>query len=181
MPDRAYDRNRLKALVHYVIWKAGAHPDFGATKLNKIAWFSDARSFVLTGRSITGAEYTRQEHGPVPREIMIVRSELAGEGAIDARKVQNARYEQWKFKALRPPAPGYFSEEELKTLNYWIKEIVEGHTAESVSEMSHDYGWEIAKMGESLPFYSILAERIRSPNEEELKWAKAKARELGLI
>lgn len=73
MSDRAYDRSRLKSLVHYVIWAADAHPKFGATKLNKIAWFSDARRFVLSGQSITGSPYIREKHGPVPRDIMIVR------------------------------------------------------------------------------------------------------------
>jgi len=54
MTDRAFDRSRLKNLIHYVIWVAGAHANFGATKLYKIAWFSDARRFVLSGQSITG-------------------------------------------------------------------------------------------------------------------------------
>jgi hypothetical protein len=69
MADRIYDRNRLKNLIHYVIWVAGARANFGATKLYKIAWFSDARQFVLSGKSITGAPYLREKHGPIPRTV----------------------------------------------------------------------------------------------------------------
>ncbi|WP_286296741.1 Panacea domain-containing protein [Aminobacter sp. SS-2016] len=175
-----YERDRLKALVHYVIWKVGAHPDFGATKLNKIAWFSDARSYVLTGKSITGAPYTRQEHGPVPRDVMIVRGELAAEGMISQLLLKQRHYEHWQFKALQHPVSGVFSEGELKEINYWSTFIVHEHTAESVSELSHDFGWEIAAMGERLPFISVLAQRVREPNAKELEWAKSKAKELGL-
>ncbi|WP_137113337.1 Panacea domain-containing protein [Mesorhizobium sp. GR13] len=181
MPDRAYDRNRLKALVHYVIWKAGAHPDFGATKLNKIAWFSDAKSYVLTGQSITGAPYTRQEHGPVPRDIMPIRDQLVSDGAIKQWKDRKYSKPVWCFRSLQTPDQNAFSSNERKTIDYWIDTIVKEHTAESASELSHDYGWEIAKMGETLPFYSVLAERVRAPVGEELEWAKKTAREMGLI
>ena len=50
----AFDREKFKQLVHYVIWKAGKRDWFGATKLNKVLWFADARAYVLTGRPITG-------------------------------------------------------------------------------------------------------------------------------
>lgn len=181
MSDRAYDRNRLKSLVHYVIWAAGAHPKFGATKLNKIAWFSDARRFVLSGQSITGSPYLREKHGPVPRDIMIVREELVREGAIRQWKDKVYDREKWCFRALTTPPVNVFSADEKSMIDHWVKTITENHTAESISDLSHDYGWEIAKMGERLPFVSILAERAREPNDEELRWAKNKAAELGLI
>lgn len=180
MSDRPYDRNRLKALVHYVIWKNGARAGFGATKLNKIAWFSDARSFVLTGQSITGSPYLREKHGPVPRDVMIVRDALVREGAIRQWKDRAYRYEVWCFRSLTAPVSLDFSGDEIKTIDYWANTIISEHTAESISDLSHDYGWEIAPMGSQLPFISTLAQRVRDPNAEELQWAKNKARELGL-
>ena len=56
----AFDREKFKQLVHYVIWN-GKRDWFGATKLNKVLWFADARAYVLTGRPITGATYIREE------------------------------------------------------------------------------------------------------------------------
>jgi hypothetical protein len=181
MTDRAYDRNRLKTLIHYVIWVAGARPNFGATKLYKVAWFADARRFVLSGRSITGAPYVREKHGPIPREGMSIREELVREGAIKQWRDRIYDHEGWKFRALTPPHPNEFTADEKKEIDYWIRHIDEDHTATSISDLSHDYGWEIARMGERIPFYSVLAQRVREPNDEELEWAREKAKELGLI
>jgi len=181
MTDRAYDRSRLKTLIHYVIWAAGSHANFGATKLYKVAWFSDARSFVLTGKSITGSPYIRQEHGPIPRDGMAVREDLEKAGLIKQWRDKVYNHEGWKFKALRPPKTDVFDEAEKALVDYWIRHIDEDHTATSISDMSHDYGWEIAKMGERIPFNSVLAERIRDPNDEELAWANSVARRIRLL
>ena len=78
----AFDREKFKRLVHYVIWRAGKRDWFGAVKLNKVLWFSDTEAFAHTGEPITGATYTRQQFGPVPKAIMPIRDELQREGAI---------------------------------------------------------------------------------------------------
>jgi hypothetical protein len=72
-----FDRDKFKRLVHYIIWKAGKRDWFGATKLNKVLWFSDTRAYALTGAPITGATYVREQWGPVPKAIMPVRIRIA--------------------------------------------------------------------------------------------------------
>ncbi|MFA6155516.1 Panacea domain-containing protein [Mesorhizobium sp.] len=177
MADRPYDRERLKHLFHYVIWAAGARAGFGATKLYKVAWFSDAKRFVLTGQSITGAPYIREKHGPIPRDGIIVRNELAAQRLIEQWRGTG---DEWVFKALVPPDRNIFHPDELKEIDVWIKEIDGKHTATTVSEFSHDYGWQIAKMKEPLPFHSILASRGREPTDAETARLRNRARELGL-
>ncbi|PZV37480.1 Panacea domain-containing protein [Mesorhizobium kowhaii] len=181
MTDRAYDKSRLKSLIHYVIWAAGARPNFGATKLYKIAWFADARRFVLSGQSITGAPYIREKHGPIPRHGMAIREELVKDGAIQQWQDRQRDFSNWKFKALVPPNVNAFTSEEKSVIDYWIKHIDEDHTAASISEQSHNYGWEIARMGEVIPFHSLLAERVREPNDEELEWAKQAVKRIRLL
>jgi hypothetical protein len=180
MKDRAYDPDRLKDLIHYVIWAAGARPNFGAVKLYKVLWFSDARSFILHGRSITGAPYVREKYGPIPRDGMKLRTQLADAGYIRQWQNRASGNLGWHFRSLVPPTISWLREDEKAQVNYWIKHISENHTAESISDETHDYGWSIAKMGERLPFHSILAERVRDPNSDELKWAKERAKGLGL-
>jgi Protein of unknown function (DUF4065) len=77
-----FDHNKFKALLHYIVWKAGDKDDFGATKLYKVLWFSDARAFQLEGRSITGETYVREKFGPMPRHGLSIIDELEREGAI---------------------------------------------------------------------------------------------------
>ncbi|MBB6413395.1 Panacea domain-containing protein [Mesorhizobium sangaii] len=178
MVDRPYDRERLKHLFHYVIWVAGARAGFGATKLYKVAWFSDARRFVLTGQSITGAPYIREKHGPIPRDGIIVRNQLAAERLIEQWRGTG---DEWVFKGIVPPDRNIFHPDELKEIDIWIKEIDGKHTATTVSDLSHDYGWEIAAMKEPLPFHSILAGRGREPTAVEAARLRNRAKELGLL
>lgn len=173
----AIDLEKLKRLIHYIAWKAGKRDWFGATKLYKVLWFADARQFVLTKHPITGAVYIREKYGPVPKHAMIVRSQLENEGNIRVSKEGSLT----RIVALTHPDTSMFSADELKTVDYWIDYIDKSHTAQSISDESHDYAWNIAAMGEELPLYAILANRIREPNEQEIGKLQRRAKELGLI
>lgn len=175
-----FDAQRFKALVHYIIWRTSHRDGFGATKLNKVLWFSDARAYLLHRKPITGATYIREKYGPVPQQIMPVRTELERDGIISVREEPYFGKKITRFSTREKPNTAIFSPEELQIVDWWIKHVAEDHTAESVSELSHDYMWEIAELGEQLPLYAVFATRIRAPQGKELEWAKAEAKRLGL-
>lgn len=177
-PD--FNREKMKDAMHYAIALAGGHAGFGAVKLYKVLWFSDAKAFVLTGSSITGEDYIRRQHGPVPKHGQEIIEELAEEGRIKVWKDRHYDFAQWRFKALSPAKTNRFTNEELSTLKYWTVHIDRDHTAESISDESHDYGWEIAKMGEPLPYFAFLASRLRDPTEAELRKARGRIGSLGI-
>ena len=171
-----FDRPKFKRLVHYIVWKVGKNDWFGATKLNKVLWFSDARAYTLTGQPITGETYTRGEFGPVPYHIRPVRAELEKEKAIRITKEGTLT----RIVALTPAYPSWFSSAELQSIDWWANHIAKDHTAASISEESHDYAWEIAKEGEELPLYAYRVARVQEPSEEVIKRLKDRAKELGL-
>lgn len=169
-----FDREKFKDAMHYVVSRAGDHPGFGAIKLYKVLWFADAKTFLTTGKPITGEEYIRQKWGPVPKHSLPIRTELEQEGRI---KVWEDRYFNrplTRFKSRRPALTNRLSRDELLTLNHWIKTVDEDHTAGSISDESHDYAWEIAKMGEPLPLYAFLASRLRDPTDEDFERARSR-------
>ena len=87
-----FDRDKFKALVHYVIWRAGGRDGIGATKLYKVLWFAEARAFVLSNRPISGETYIREEDGPSPRhaaEITMAR-ERGGHSALERSTITDA-------------------------------------------------------------------------------------------
>ncbi len=169
-----FDRQKLKTLVHYVIWRAGNAPDFGAVKLNKVLWFSDARAFEAFGKLITGETYIRKKFGPVPTHVDSVLNELADEETIEIWKERFHEFQITRYAAVAPPDMTTFTVDELGFIDWWIKHVSEEHTAASISEKSHDYGWQIARDGEELPFTAFLASRIRLLREgEELEWARS--------
>ena len=172
----AFQRDKFKRLVHYVIWRAGKRDWFGAVKLNKVLWFSETKCFALTGKSITGACYIREKWGPVPKAIMPVRGELEREGAIRVWKQGNTE----RATASASPDMSSFTRDEMAIVDWWVEHIATYETAGSISEKSHDYTWSIAEMGEELPMVATFATRIREPNNEELAWGKEIAARLGL-
>jgi hypothetical protein len=135
---------------------------------------------MLTGKPITGAQYIREKHGPVPKPIMPVRQELNDEGAVRIWKDRNCSDEQTRFNALRQPDMHGFSADELKTVDYWIDHVARDHTAASISDMSHDHAWEIARMGEEIPYHALFTTRIREPSTKERDRIAARVKELGL-
>lgn len=176
-----FDRDKFKALVHYIIWKCSDPAKFGATKLNKILWFADARAYMTTGKPITGETYVRRQFGPAPQHILPIRMELAAERKIRQRRKPTYGYDQDIIESLVDPDTSMFTREELVDVDYWVRVIVEDYTADTISEESHDYVWKIAKIGQPLPYYALFALRTRDPNEEELDWARKAARQRGLI
>jgi hypothetical protein len=177
-----FDRDKFKALVLYVVWRAGHRDGFGATKLNKVLWFADARAYMMYRKPITGATYIREKRGPVPREMLTVRRELESEGKITITEEPYYSRQLTRFRASAesPPDTSLFTEEEISLVDWWIKHVDEEHTAESISETSHDRMWELALPGEEIPLYAVFATRIRAPRGKELEWAKKEAERLGL-
>lgn len=174
-----FDKEKFRALVLYIVWRTGDVRDFGAIKLNKVLWFTDARTYEALGGSITGESYVRRKFGPVPEHIDETLNELIEEGRIHGWSEPYFDFEVKRYSAHEPADTSLFTEDELGFIDWWIKHVAEEHTATSISEKSHDYGWKIAKDGEPLPFKAFLAKRIRAPLEgEELDWARKAAAEI---
>jgi Protein of unknown function (DUF4065) len=175
-----FDQNKFKALLHYVVWKAGDKDGFGATKLYKVLWFSDARAYMLHGVPITGESYIREKYGPMPRHGLAIIGELQAQGAISVTKGDYFGKAIRHYHSLNRPDKLSLTDDQRQIVEYWITHIADEHTAQSISEESHDYAWEIAALGEEIPYHAIFATRIRDPEGEELKWATDRAKELGL-
>lgn len=171
-----FDADKFGRAVQYIIWKAGNRPKFGAVKLNKVLWFAEARVYVLHRHFMTGETFTKDQYGPVPKHIMPTRASLQKAGAIEVWDDRG----QTRFRAKTAPDMFGFTADELKQINFWIEEIDKQHTAKTISDKTHDYGWEIAEIGEEIPLYAILAERARHPKGKELEWARKAAERLGL-
>ena len=175
-----FDKEKFKALVLYVIWRAGHRDGFGATKLNKVLWFADARTYLLHKKPITGATYIREKYGPVAKQMASVDKELRQKGLIEIQKERHSKHDITKFRAFDRPDLSLFSDEELSIVDHWIKHVDEDQADDAQGELSPDYAWQIAEIGETIPLYAVLARRVRAPRGKELEWAKAEAVRLGL-
>lgn len=161
-----YDAEKLRELVLHISRQSEGDPCFGAVKLNKILFYADFLAYRHFGRPITGSEYQKLDHGPAPRQLKPLRDRMKREGALAVRKTEYGGYLQHRTLALREPILGKFTADEIALVDRVIKDLW-GQNAADVSDRSHRFiGWQLAKLGETIP-YSVALLTRRDPTEKE--------------
>jgi hypothetical protein len=162
---------RLAEVAHYVI--AHCPPDkLGATKLNKVLWYADVLFYREHGRTITGADtYEKRQFGPVPFGIYPTLRALEQAGAIKVRMTPTPAGARREFVWLTPPPVDKFTVEEIETLRDIMAAICDGHSAASISDLTHDALWDETEIGQpmSVKAGSIFPAEI---TPEAMNWAK---------
>ena len=162
--------NQFKALVHHVIHICSDNPvQLGATRLNKILWYSDAIAYQVRGKPITNATYIKKQYGPVPKYVLPTLNELRDDGKIVIKEGQY-EFDPRKFISMIPPYDDAFSEEEKHIISIVVDFVLQ-RTASEISEASHDVIWKAAKEGEEMPLYATLASVPGVITEKDIRWA----------
>lgn len=163
MYEPHFDESRFRDLMLYLAHRCQDSDYFGSTKLCKLLYYSDFTAFARTGVPITGADYIRQPHGPMPREFYRQRQRLidAGLALMEMRVV--FRYDQERLVPLVDESyfVERFSDPELDAIG-WTLEKMKDMTATEASEYSHgEVGWIIAEDGETIPYEAayLVSER----------------------
>jgi hypothetical protein len=99
----SFDRQKFAELMLYTADRSSEDPRFGATKLNKILYFSDFKAFGMHGESITGATYRHLDCGPAPLELLETLSVMERGGEIERVDRKYFNYQQKVIKSLRQP------------------------------------------------------------------------------
>ncbi len=102
MPEK-FQARKFKELLVYLAQRSADDPLYGATKLNKLLFYCDFLAFGQFGRSVTGARYQKLRHGPAPRQLLPMQTELESEGAVTVQIRQFFNQVQRRPIALRPP------------------------------------------------------------------------------
>jgi uncharacterized phage-associated protein len=150
------DRRRLGELVLYIAERSEDDPRFGATKLNKILYFSDFKAFGILGKPITGATYVRMERGPVPHELPETLDRMEREGDIERHERRYFNYVQKVVRAGRQSeAEALLSDREIEIVDTVLAEL-RYLNASQVSALSHlEVGWRVARPLEPIPYETV--------------------------
>ena len=164
--------NKFVNAIHYVCDKAADDPSvLGAVKLNKVLWYSDVLRYMVTGASITGEEYVKRQHGPVPRHVYKAIDELISLGRIVRGKVDHFGFMKTEFHSLVEPDISQFTPEEIAQIDEAFEHVCLKHTATSISEETHGVIWELASMGEVIPYSTVFASVEGEITEADVAWA----------
>ena len=165
-------RNRMKKLVHYVCSLCDDPKKLGATKLNKVLWYTDTFAYRLMGSSVSGeTAYVKRQFGPVPKNILKVLRQLEAEGKIMIREHKSTGFTRREFISLKDVNEDDFDEFERKLIGDIVSAICDNHTAASISALSHDIIWDAAEEGEEIPINAVLAARTAEISREDKTWA----------
>ena len=140
---------KLQELLVYVSHHSQV-TDLGLTKLWKLVFFIDRACLRALGHTITGSEYIKYEHGPVPSRGEKQLRLLCGNKVLECRQRTHRGYKLNEVKSLRKPQTDVFSEEELKLANSVCSEFGR-QSAKQLSDLSHkDPAWHYAEQLQKL-------------------------------
>jgi hypothetical protein len=165
------DMMRLEEAILYICSTARPEDELGAVKLNKILYYSDMLRYAQTGKSITGATYVKRQRGPVPREVVEAINRLKATNRLSTREVSIFDKTRREFDALDEPSLKIFEHEELKLINSMIGSVC-GYDARGISDVSHTVVWEVADMGEVLPYESFFVSYLGDVDDDDVKLAQ---------
>ncbi len=151
--------DKLKNLILLI----GSHckvSQLGLTKLYKLIYLSDVLALRELGQSITGSDYIKYEHGPVPSRGEKSIKKLKADGAIDSQLVElDSSMKMNRITSLKAADRRHFSSGELAVIER-VCVTYGSWTATALSELSHkEPAWVAAvmldKMSHSLMHYGL--------------------------
>jgi hypothetical protein len=168
------DEEKLGELLIYTAGQLLDDRPGGATKVNKILYYSEFSHIRTDGVPITGVAYQKLPDGPAPRQLVPVRDRLIANGDAVLQDDQYFGKPLHRLVPLRPQRVDALSLEELATVDQVIRAMW-GLTAGQVSAMSHrELGWNMVDEGEDIPLSTAYLPRRAVMSEA----AKQRAREL---
>jgi hypothetical protein len=163
----AKDR-RLRELALYIAEKSSGDESFGATKLNKLLFYSDFLAYLNFDEPITGVDYFRLPKGPAPKRWIPIRDSMVSDGDAKFMPAEFYGFPQQRMVALRPAKLGEFRPEQIALVDKVIN-IHRGKTAAEISDESHGFvGWKLACDRETIP-YQVARVSRRPLSDAELQ------------
>jgi Protein of unknown function (DUF4065) len=176
-----YDPKKLRELVLYVAAKSANTKHFGATKLNKILFFSDFLSYGLLGHAITGATYQKERRGPVARQLPAISRDIERDG--DGVFVEELlfQYKQTRLVPKRHAELSFFTADEIDMVDRVI-DALSSQTAGEVSLLSHERsaGWKAADIGCEIPYETVFLS-TEPATKSDIEKGKELARKYGWL
>lgn len=165
------DKQKLKNLIHYICHKVKDPSKLGKTKLNKVLYYSDFLFYLQNYRPITGEIYIKDKLGPVSKNLNQILQELEKEEKVFEREQAVIDFARHELVSIKRPDISKFEPEEIALIDEVIEVIRNDYTAKSISDLTHDEAWEVARHGEEIPYYTILGKESK-PSDKAIEWAK---------
>jgi len=166
-----FNRSKFKETVLYICGQCEA-TNLGSVKLHKTLYFADMLKYVWDGQPITGETYQKSQLGPTSQHLYWVLRQLEGEGALQVKEVDHFGYLKKEYIPKRTADTTPFSKEDLQVLDEMIDLVCRKNTARAISEISHTRAWEIAYLGQEIPYHTAFLIFPPMVSAEAMEWAE---------
>lgn len=156
-----FDKPKLRAVVSYT-YENYDPAKVGEANLNKVLYLTDMLNYLRVGSPITEATYRRSRFGPTCVELALLSRDF------NYRKGASGSHEA---------ALEQVSRQELCLLEDVIELVCFKNAEESVREFRYNKAWELAKVGDPLPYSDaalLLARPLTSKASQLHSSASAK-------
>jgi len=162
--NRPYSGERFRELLLYIAerMEQTGHVGRGRIKLAKLLWLCDFEAYLKLGRSITGAQYHKDNLGPSPRaELLEARTlnpatEFAYEPGFDKQKLPVAK---------RPPHLALFEQREISLAAEVVDRYRQWTTDRLVHQIAHEHpGFKTVGFGKPVPYESVFVSTDPPPD-----------------
>jgi hypothetical protein len=148
-----FDQNKLETVILTACW-AGSPDQLGAVKLHKVLYFLDMRGFIELGASVTGADYVKQQFGPICAQLQITLEKMEHAGSIAINSANYFGNKKYEYTPQKKPKSGILSCAEDALLKEVIDFVCVKHSAKSISAYSHQAPWKSVDMGQKIPYFT---------------------------
>jgi Protein of unknown function (DUF4065) len=164
------NEDKFKNLILYICSKAEPQ-NLGATKLDKILWYSDAYAYLMIGEPITGETYIKRQFGPFAPHFYKMIEELEADGKLCVRPTDHYGFAKKEYIPLVQADIEDFLPQEVSIIDDIIDVVCNNYTAKGISEQSHNDIWEMADIGDEIPYYAMFAVFLGEIDETDIEWA----------
>ncbi len=171
-----FDASKFKEIILYVLEKVGAKPNIGETALFKLFYFMDFDFYEKNGRSLTGATYMKNHHGPTPKQFKMVTDEMIARGELERVRSKYFQYDQKKYLPHRKTDLNAFTAIETEHIDDVLARLSDKNGSELRAYSHDDVPWLVTEDQCDID-YNLVFQRAQpySQRDQEMDFLDAAA------
>lgn len=147
---------KFRNVLLYILERCAGKPNVGETVLYKLLYFSDFNYYELYEEQLTGAEYRKLPHGPVPLKMNVLLSEMMENGQLQRIKTEYHGLPQTRYLPLRKADLTSMKASEKVVIDAVIAQMSDWNAA-TISQYSHgDKPWKVTEPNSTIDYELVF-------------------------
>lgn len=147
---------KFRNVLLYILERCAGKPNVGETVLNKLLYFADFNYYELYEEQLTGAEYRKLPHGPVPLNLNIILKEMIAKGQLQRIKTDFHGFPQTRYLPLQKADLTQMKASEKVVIDGVIEQMSDWNAA-TISHYSHgDKPWRATEANAMIEYELVF-------------------------